>query len=52
MKWDCEYHVVSIPKYRRKVIFGRLRGQVGAILDHEKRGRLADGQLDLFDKKG
>ena len=32
MKWDCKYHVVFIPKYRRKVIFGRLRGQVGAIL--------------------
>ena len=32
VKWDCKYHVVFIPKYRRKVLFGRLRRQVGAIL--------------------
>ena len=32
VKWDCKYHVVFIPKYRRKTIFGRLRGEVGAIL--------------------
>ena len=25
-KWDCKYHVVFIPKYRRKRIFGKLRG--------------------------
>ncbi len=24
-KWDCKYHVVFIPKYRRKRIFGTLR---------------------------
>ena len=32
VKWDCKYHVVFIPKYRRKILFGRLRRQVGAIL--------------------
>ena len=32
VKWDCKYHVVFIPKYRRKALFGRLRRQVGAIL--------------------
>ena len=32
VKWDCKYHVVFIPKYRRKVIYGRLRAQVGGIL--------------------
>ena len=32
VRWDCKYHLVFIPKYRRKVIYGRLRGQVGAIL--------------------
>jgi putative transposase len=30
--WDCKYHVVIIPKYRRKVFYGRLRRQIGTIL--------------------
>jgi putative transposase len=29
--WDCKYHVVFIPKYRRKVLFGKLRGQIGEV---------------------
>ena len=32
VKWDCKYHVVFIPKYRRKVLFGKLRKAVGRIL--------------------
>ena len=32
VRWDCKYHVVIIPKYRRKLLFGRLRKQVGPIL--------------------
>ena len=32
VKWDCKYHVVILPKYRRKVLYGRLREQIGAIL--------------------
>ena len=32
VKWECKYHVVIVPKYRRKEIFGRLRRQIGAIL--------------------
>jgi len=31
-KWNCIYHIVFIPKYRRKVIFGKLRKDVGEIL--------------------
>ena len=30
-KWDCKYHVVFIPKRRRKVLFGKIRPQLGAI---------------------
>ena len=29
--WDCKYHVVFIPKYRRKVLFGKLRGHLGEV---------------------
>src|SRR5262245_10029498 len=32
VRWECKYHVVIIPKYRRKVLYGRLRGKVGQIL--------------------
>ena len=33
-KWDCKYHVVFIPKYRKKVIYGELRKHLGEIF-HE-----------------
>ena len=32
VRWDCKYHVVIVPKFRKKVLYGRLRRQVGAIL--------------------
>ena len=32
VKWDCKYHVVFIPQYRRKVLYGRLRKAVGQLL--------------------
>ena len=32
VRWECKYHVVIIPKYRRKVFYGRLRHQIGPIL--------------------
>ena len=30
--WECKYHVVFIPKYRRKVLFGQLRGELGKVI--------------------
>ena len=30
--WNCKYHVVFAPKYRRKVFFGQKRKEIGAIL--------------------
>lgn len=30
--WECKYHVVFIPKYRKKVIYGGLRNELGPIL--------------------
>ena len=32
VKWECKYHVVILPKYRRKKFFGTLRKQIGEIL--------------------
>ncbi|MBQ6334702.1 MAG: transposase, partial [Erysipelotrichaceae bacterium] len=31
-KWNCTFHVVFIPKYRRKVMFGNLREDVREII--------------------
>ena len=30
--WNCKYHIVFAPKYRRKVFFGEKRVEIGAIL--------------------
>ena len=32
VRWECKYHVVIIPKYRRRVFYGRLRRGIGRIL--------------------
>ena len=29
--WDCKYHIVWIPKYRRKVLYGELRKHLGEV---------------------
>ena len=31
-RYNCTYHIVFIPKYRRKAMFGALRKEVGEIL--------------------
>ena len=31
-KWNCKYHLVFTPKYRRKAIYGELKKEIGAIL--------------------
>ena len=30
--WNCSYHIVFAPKYRRKAIYGKLRGEIGKYL--------------------
>jgi len=30
--WECKYHIVWVPKRRRKVIFGQLRRDIGTII--------------------
>ncbi|WP_288570574.1 IS200/IS605 family transposase, partial [uncultured Mitsuokella sp.] len=31
-KWECKYHIVFAPKYRRKVFYGQKRYEIGQIL--------------------
>lgn len=50
VRWECKYHVVIIPKYRRKVLYGRLRRKVGRILRElcEQRGvELLEGKAAI-----
>ena len=32
VRWYCRYHVVFVPKYRKRTIFGQLRRKIGGIL--------------------
>ena len=31
-QWNCKYHIVFAPKFRRQIIYGRLRASIGRIL--------------------
>lgn len=31
-RWNCKYHIVFIPKYRRKEIYGKIKADIGKIL--------------------
>ena len=31
VRWECKYHVVIVPKYRKKALYGTLRRQIGPI---------------------
>ena len=47
-KWDCKYHVVFIPKCRRKVLYGELRRHLGPVfrtLTEQKEARIEEGHL-------
>ncbi len=38
-KWECKYHVVFIPKYRRKSLFGHIRKELGEVFHDLARRR-------------
>lgn len=47
-KWECKYHVVFIPKRRRKVLYGGLRKHLGEVfhrLAGQKESRIEEGHL-------
>ena len=47
-KWDCKYHVVFIPKYRRKVFYGQICAELGrvfATLARQKECRIESGSI-------
>ena len=47
-RWDCKYHVVWIPKYRKKVLYERLRTKLGEVfheLAEQKESKIQEGKL-------
>ncbi|SFU40931.1 putative transposase, partial [Eubacterium pyruvativorans] len=30
--WNCKYHIVFAPKYRRQAIYGKIRADIGKML--------------------
>ena len=48
VRWDCKYHVVFVPEYRKKRLYGKFRKAVGAIvreLCRQKRVELIEAHL-------
>ena len=47
-RWECKYHVVFIPKYRRKALFGQIRRDLGEIfhrLARQKESAIEEGHI-------
>ena len=47
-KWECKYHIVYIPKYRKKALYGALRQPLGEVLKQlamQRGSRIEEGHL-------
>jgi len=47
-RWECKYHIVFIPKYRRKALFGEIRRELGEVfhgLARQKESLIEEGHL-------
>ncbi|MHC4706725.1 MAG: IS200/IS605 family transposase [Planctomycetota bacterium] len=47
-EWDCKYHVIFIPKYRRKELYGEIRRELGDVfrcLARQKESEIEEGHL-------
>ena len=48
--WECKYHIVWIPKYRKKTLYGQLRKYLGEVfrrLARQKESEVVEGHLML-----
>jgi putative transposase len=46
--WECKYHIVFIPKYRKKVLFGQIRRELGPVfreLARQRASEILEGHL-------
>ncbi len=47
-RWECKYHIVFIPKYRRKRLFGQIRKELGEVfhrLARQKESVIEEGHI-------
>jgi len=47
-RWECKYHIVWIPKYRKKAMYGQLRKHLGEVirkLARQKESNVIEGHL-------
>ena len=47
-RWECKYHIVFIPKYRRKALFGQIRKELGDVfhrLARQKESLIEEGHV-------
>ena len=47
-RWECKYHVVFIPKYRRKILFGQIRKELAEVfhrLARQKECEIEEGHI-------
>jgi putative transposase len=51
-KWECKYHIVFVPKYRRKLLYRQLRTDLGSVLRElaaQKESKIEEGRLMMDD---
>jgi putative transposase len=47
-RWECKYHIVFLPKYRKKVLFSQIRKEMGEVfhrLARQKGSLTKEGHL-------
>ena len=47
-KWDCKYHLVFVPKFRKKVLYGKIRQYLGPLfheLARQKECKILEGHM-------
>ena len=49
-KWNCKYHVIFVPKNRKRILYGKIRQELGKILHElakQKESNITEGSLNL-----
>ena len=47
-RWECKYHLVFVPKYRKKVLYGKIRKYLGTVfreLAQQKQCKIIEGHM-------
>ena len=52
-KWECKYHIVFAPKYRRQIIYGKIKQDIGQMLRKlcEYKGKLPLAAVSMLTSK-